>query len=240
MLAVAVIPSNQDNNHPPAGFPAPYDAYSEAGGADEIGRRVVSEFARRGVTVSYWRPLMESADTAGYAGLAAKMREACNWLRLQPLGTTICALHIHTNAARTPQEGASHTGYCYGTVEGARLGRKIALKVGQVLGLPIVAYDYTARQYLFDTLFPGIPSTILEITRHDRLPDLTALYARIDAVSVAIVDGALAWAGENVPPPAPTPPGPDTLRRVLDDLWALSEDTHPAVMRAKTLIGGWG
>lgn len=40
-------------------------------------------------------------------------------------------------------------------------------------------------------------------------------------------------------PPAPAPPEPDTLRAVFDDLWALSEDTHPAVMRAKQLIGGW-
>jgi hypothetical protein len=191
-FAVAVIPSNQDRNV------GAIPGHNEAGNCRIIARKIVSEFSRRGIAVTYWEPILESADTADHHGLAQTMRDAAAWLTDQQTrtGAKVAALHVHTNAGTAPDVGSSHTGFCYGNDgRAAALGRTIAERIGQVLVLPVVPYDYSGLQYLFEVLFPGIPSVLLEVTRHDRLPDLQSLYAKVDAVAVAIVDGTLGWAG---------------------------------------------
>lgn len=190
MLAIAVIASNQDRN---LGAVA---GYSEAGGCRIIGRKVADELDRCGVEVLYVEPALESADTTEHEALYRSFGNAKRWLDGYPgHGYRTAAVHIHTNAASKPEEGTSHTGFCWSMnePESRNLGRPIAKRVAAVLGLPVVEYRYT--NWLYDKLLLPHPSTIIEVTRHDRKPDLEALYARVDAVAVAIAEGIVAWGG---------------------------------------------
>lgn len=199
-LAVALVPSNQDRNL------GAIPGYSEAGGCAIIASKVEQLLADRHTLVRVYTAPLESQDDSRHTKLAATMREARQWLDTMHedgRGYTPVAVHIHTNAGSTPQAGTSHTGYCYGSPEGAALGKVLANRVSAVLGLPVVAYDYTGLGYLFNTLFAPLPSALIEITRHDRRADLERLYASVDAVAAAVVSGILAWAGESA---APSPP----------------------------------
>ncbi len=189
MLVVALLPSNQDRN---LGAIA---GYSEAGGCAQIVARVEPLLRQAGAIARTFSAPLESADDAQHTALKRTMREARLWLESAPALARKAAVHIHTNAGSTPEVGSSHTGYCYGSPEGAALGKLIANCVSAVLGLPVVAYDYTGQQYLFDVLFAPLPSCLLEVTRHDRLQDLQTLYAQVDRVASAVVAGLLAWAG---------------------------------------------
>lgn len=216
MLAVAVIVSNQDRN---LGALA---GYNEAGGAQQIGYRVHNRLEARGVRNIYVVPPLESGDL-GNVKLAATLRQTAATLSaLQAQGLRACAVHIHTNAGGTPEQGTSHTGYCHTrrVPEGAKLGAAVCTRLPDVLTLPIVAYDYTGLGYLFETLFGDIPSTIIEVTRHDRRADLDVLYARVDAVADAIVDGVLAWAGETATQADPRDAEIARLRALLARLGA--------------------
>lgn len=202
MLAVALIPSNQDTWHPPHDWPRQFWSYSEAGGAAQLVARVEPLLRQAGAIVRAFAAPLESADDGRHTALRATMREARLWLDSAPELAHKAAVHVHTNAGSTPLAGNSHTGYCWfaGCPGGRELGQAIAERTGAALGLPVVAYDYSGLDYLADLVFRPLPSVIVEATRHDRLADLTALYARVDAVAAAIAGGVLAWAGEPAPP----------------------------------------
>ena len=199
-LAIAWIPSNQDRNR------GALPGHNEAGNCRLLAHGATQKAIAQGVTTRYFEPALESADAVQYASLHTTFAQARAWLDQQAAaGLRTCAVHVHTNAAGTPQAGSSHTGYCFtkNNMESSHLGFAIASKVGLVLGLGLVAYDYT--DWLFDRLLRPHVSTIIEVTRHDRKPDLEKLYASAELVEDALLHGAMAWAG--VAAAAPATPG---------------------------------
>lgn len=192
-LAVALIPSNQDGNL------GAIEGYSEAGGCQILADKLEELLSAQGIAIEQFIPTLESQDDASHTFLKRMMQQARRWLDQHARdGYTVAALHIHTNAASDPRAGIPHTGYCWfaGCPGSRELGEAIAERVGRVLDLPVIAYDYSGLSYLADVLFAPLPSVILEITRHDRRADLERLYQTVDVVSTAVVEGLLAWAGE--------------------------------------------
>ncbi len=194
MLAVAVIASNQDRNM------GAIPGYTEAGGCRIIAKKLCALLTARGCQVLYVEPALESQDKTQHQALYDSFPKAATWLNKQRAeGARTCAVHVHTNAGSTPADGTSHTGFCWSmnVPESRQLGRSIAERVAAVLGLPVVEYQYT--NWLYDKLILPHPSTIIEVTRHDRKIDLEALYGRVDAVAAAIADGVLLWGGSTGP-----------------------------------------
>ena len=193
-LAIAWIPSNQDGNR------GALPGHNEAGNCRILALAANEKAVKAGVLSHYFAPALESGDLTQYASLRKTFADARVWLDEQvKKGYKTAAVHVHTNAAKRPEDGTSHTGYCYSqrVPESQGLGKAIADKLAAVLGLPVVPYDYT--DWLFDVLLRPHPSTIIEVTRHDRRADLENLYAKSELVSDSLVSGVMAWAGSTTP-----------------------------------------
>lgn len=191
MLAIAFIPSDQDRLQDAA------LNYTECGGTRILANRATEIARDRGLLAAYFEPGLESVDDAEHTKLRAKMTEARGWLDKQTAwGNVTACVHVHTNAAATPEAGTSHTGYCYtSALPGGRLlGRAICQRLSVALDLPVQEYDYSTGDWLFDVLLRPHPSLIVEVTRHDRKADLERLYASVEAVASGLVDGAIGWA----------------------------------------------
>jgi hypothetical protein len=225
-LALALVSSNQNTN---LGAIA---GYSEAGGCKIIGDKIAGLLST-GAAIKHFVPPLETEDDANHTKLRATMAQARTWLDQQKAaGRTTASVHIHTNAAGTPEAGTSHTGYCWSNdattaQESKALGVAIAGRVAAVLGLPVQEYVYT--DWLYDQILEPHPSVLIEVTRHDRRIDLERLYQTVDAVANAILAGALAWAGSGTSEL-------DTLRRQLAEAQEQLARYKAAVQAVKTAV----
>ena len=225
-IALAFVASDQDLNK------GAIPGYTECGGCRILASRATEVARDRGLLAAYFEPTLESVDDAEHTKLQAKMTEARVWLDKQTSwGNATACVHVHTNAAAMPEQGESHTGYCYSdALPGGRLlGKAICERLSVALGLPVQEYDYSAGGWLFDTMLRPHPSLIVEVTRHDRKADLERLYASVEAVASALVDGALDWA-------KPATAEIAALQRQLAEVEALNARYHAALQATRDAL----